>query len=91
MGTSKNLMKINLKDALPTGTHVRGNVYQLMADVIDMKLRGFCGTITEIWKESGQPSVNEKHIIEAAFYTHILPKFQEGPCDVCLESREENQ
>ena len=74
MSMSKNWMKINLKDALQGRTTVRPETYKMMADCMDMTLRGFCAGIVQEFKDSGDKALTEKHVSLA----YLRERFKEA-------------
>ena len=74
MSMSKNWMKINLKDSLKSRTTVRPESYQMMANCMDVTLRGFCSRITQEFEDSGDKALTEKHVSAA----YLRELFKEG-------------
>ena len=81
MSMSKNWMKINLKDALQGRTSVRPDTYEMMANCMDMTLRGFCASIVQEFEVSGDQCINEDHVALA----FLRERFKDGPCEECEE------
>ena len=74
MSMSKNWMKINLKDALQGRTTVRPESYEMMANCMDVTLRGFCARIVREFEDSGDKALTEKHVSVA----YLRELFKEG-------------
>jgi len=62
MVVSQRKLKEKFKQKLPSKTHVRDGVYELMSKIMEVKLNALCESIQHEFEQSGDKAINRYHV-----------------------------